>query len=143
MKFSTRMRVRFHNRICGSHTGGYEMTETRNLRETPAQAPLTTCFHAGFLLGSFFDPEYGGDMFFRNIGSLSTDYMALYPRRHNFSRYRWSVVLTSKSCYIFADHHMVSSLGLLSLRKQFPHCKKKQVPRTVEQTVVDNTRTLT
>jgi hypothetical protein len=24
--------------------------------------------HAGFLLGLFFDPENGGDMYFRNVG---------------------------------------------------------------------------
>jgi hypothetical protein len=28
---------------------------------------LTTCFHAGFLLGLFFDPEDGWDMFLQNI----------------------------------------------------------------------------
>jgi hypothetical protein len=27
-----------------------------------------TCFHAGFLLSLFFDPEDGGDMFLRNVG---------------------------------------------------------------------------
>jgi hypothetical protein len=26
------------------------------------RALLSTCFHAGFLLGLFFDPEDGGDM---------------------------------------------------------------------------------
>jgi hypothetical protein len=31
------------------------------------------------LLGFFFDPEDGGDMFFENISWLSVDYMALYP----------------------------------------------------------------
>jgi hypothetical protein len=30
-------------------------------------AQLATCFHAGFLLGLFFDPEDGGDMFIRNV----------------------------------------------------------------------------
>jgi hypothetical protein len=32
-------------------------------------------------LGLVFDPEDGGDMFFRNIGSLSADYAVLYPKR--------------------------------------------------------------
>jgi hypothetical protein len=27
---------------------------------------LATCFHAGFLLDLLFDPEDGGDMFYRN-----------------------------------------------------------------------------
>jgi hypothetical protein len=30
-------------------------------------ALLATGFHAGFLLGLFFDPEDGGDMFLRNV----------------------------------------------------------------------------
>jgi hypothetical protein len=30
------------------------------------------------VLGLFFDPECGSDMFLRNIDWLSTDYMALY-----------------------------------------------------------------
>jgi hypothetical protein len=29
---------------------------------------LATCFHAGFMLNYFFDPEDGSDMFFRNVG---------------------------------------------------------------------------
>jgi hypothetical protein len=37
-----------------------------------------------FLLGSFLDPEDGGDMFLRNVSCLSTDYTALCPRRHIF-----------------------------------------------------------
>jgi hypothetical protein len=41
--------------------------------------------HAGFLLGLFFYTENGGDMFLRNIGWLSTDYTALYPRRYKSS----------------------------------------------------------
>jgi hypothetical protein len=40
---------------------------------------------AGFLLGLVFDPEDGSDIFLRNIGSLSTAYMALYPRKYNYS----------------------------------------------------------
>jgi hypothetical protein len=33
-----------------------------------SRALLATCFHTGFLLGLFFDPEDGGDMFLENVG---------------------------------------------------------------------------
>jgi hypothetical protein len=46
-----------------------------------SRALLVTFFYAGFLLSLYFDPEDGGDMFLRNVGCLSTDYTALYPRR--------------------------------------------------------------
>jgi hypothetical protein len=32
------------------------------------RALLATCFHAGLVLGLFFDYEDGGDIFLRNIG---------------------------------------------------------------------------
>jgi hypothetical protein len=34
---------------------------------------------------TYYDPEDGGDMFLRNVGRLSTDYTALYPRRQKSS----------------------------------------------------------
>jgi hypothetical protein len=34
-----------------------------------------TCFHTGFLFYLFFEPKDGGDIFLRNFGRLSTDYM--------------------------------------------------------------------
>jgi hypothetical protein len=37
--------------------------------------------HTGFLLGLFFDPEDGGDMFLQNVGLLSMEYTVLYSRR--------------------------------------------------------------
>jgi hypothetical protein len=50
---------------------------------------FATCVHAGFLLDLFFDLEDGGDMFLRNVGLLSRDYTALYPRRQ-YSLYLYS-----------------------------------------------------
>jgi hypothetical protein len=44
---------------------------------SPLKAELSTCFQAGFLLGLFFDPEDGGDMFPRNVNLLSSDSTAL------------------------------------------------------------------
>jgi hypothetical protein len=38
---------------------------------------------AGFLLGLLSNPENGGDVLIRNVGRLSADYTALYPRRQN------------------------------------------------------------
>jgi hypothetical protein len=54
------------------------------MREKPEPPLLVTCFHVGFFLGLFFDSE-NGDMFLRNVGRLSTDYMVLYPRRSSSS----------------------------------------------------------
>jgi hypothetical protein len=38
---------------------------------------------AGFLLGLFFDPENVSYMLLRNVGWLSTDYIALYTTSQN------------------------------------------------------------
>jgi hypothetical protein len=46
-------------------------------------ALVATCFALVFFLGLLFDSEAVGDIFLRNIGRLSTDYRALYSRRHN------------------------------------------------------------
>jgi hypothetical protein len=44
-------------------------------------------FLVGFLLGLLIYLEDGCDMYLWNIGLLSTDYTALYPRRQNSSRH--------------------------------------------------------
>jgi hypothetical protein len=38
------------------------------ISKVDGRALLATFFHAGFFLGLFFDPEYGGDMSLRNVG---------------------------------------------------------------------------
>jgi hypothetical protein len=50
-----------------------------------------TCYllHAGFLIGSFFEPEVGDDMFLRKFGWISTDYTALYPRSRTPHNHRY------------------------------------------------------
>jgi hypothetical protein len=80
-------------RIWGSYSGGYEeyyLLEYNTL--------LATCFHASSLLGLFFNTQGGCNMFLRNVGWLSTDYMALYPRRQYSSHTVYVVV--SKSSWI-------------------------------------------
>jgi hypothetical protein len=38
------------------------------------------CLKTADVSGEHFDPEYGGDVFFLNVGWLSTDDVVLYPR---------------------------------------------------------------
>jgi hypothetical protein len=60
---------------------------TRSLQSEILGQPvtqLTTCFHARPSLGLFY-PEDGGDIFFRNIGWLSTDYTVLYLRKRGMT----------------------------------------------------------
>jgi hypothetical protein len=49
------------------------------------QSSAFSLLHADFLLGLFLNPEEGGGIFLRNVGLLSTDYMALHPRRYKSS----------------------------------------------------------
>jgi hypothetical protein len=91
--------------IWGSHSGGYE---------------VATCFHTGFLLGLFFDPEDRGDMFLQNVSWLLTDHTAL----HNLFSSQLTVI---RSCplqakvppTIFCMH--VSTGHSYSAHQSLPH----------------------
>jgi hypothetical protein len=45
-----------------------------------ALAVLDACFMLGFVVGLFFVPEDGSEMFLRNVCWFSKDYTSLYPR---------------------------------------------------------------
>jgi hypothetical protein len=47
----------------------------------PHSLQANIMLHPGYLLGLFFDPEDGGDMFLLNVCWLLVDYAALCPRR--------------------------------------------------------------
>jgi hypothetical protein len=47
------------------------------------QSSACYLLYSGFLLGFFFDPEDGGDIFLQNVGGLSTGYTALCPGGQN------------------------------------------------------------
>jgi hypothetical protein len=72
------------------------MSQARNQDESGSKQ-----LNTGFLFGLFFDPEDGGDMFLRNVGYLSKDYMALYPedrnhRIHGCENLRYYIILLVK-----------------------------------------------
>jgi hypothetical protein len=57
------------------------------LEKNIARSSVCYLFHVGFLLGLFFNPEYRGAMFLRNISWLSAFYTSLYPARYFF--FQW------------------------------------------------------
>jgi hypothetical protein len=78
-------------RIWGSHSGGFEEFYLLGYNAVKSvESQLLACVHVGFLLSLFFDPENGGDIFLRNVGWLSTDFTALYPRRQSLTVRRFS-----------------------------------------------------
>jgi hypothetical protein len=89
-----------------------------NVSEEHVASVISYLLHAGFLLGLFFDPENGGDMYLRNVGWLSADYTALFPRRQNSG----NNITFQKPHYIYTKCNICSLLvNLWTLTKDvFP-----------------------
>jgi hypothetical protein len=64
---------------CHLHLQGRRVGE-----EETSVALLATFFHAGFLLGSLFDPEDGDDMFLRNVGDFQRAAQRYIPGDRTF-----------------------------------------------------------
>jgi hypothetical protein len=93
------------SRIWRSHSGGYKefhllgynavwsiesqpmSPPSSRSNNKPSKNSICYLLHIGFLLGLFLDPGDGGHMFLRNVGWLSMDYMAICPKRQNYSSY--------------------------------------------------------
>jgi hypothetical protein len=65
------------NRRLGEHVTSVFSIKKYAKRGTSVKTLLATCFHIGFLLGLFFDPEDGVDMINRNMSILSTEDITL------------------------------------------------------------------
>jgi hypothetical protein len=57
------------------------MTNANYAGDAESMYPACCPLHAGFLLSLLFSPEDGSDVILQNIGSLSVEYTALYPRK--------------------------------------------------------------
>jgi hypothetical protein len=71
---------------------------------------LSTCFHAGFLNVSCFNPEDGGDVSLQNVGWLSTGYIGLYPQKIEY-------FITSNPAWIYVAQNRVQLLTLVNTVK--------------------------
>jgi hypothetical protein len=104
---------------------------------------FTCCFTPGF----FLDPEDGGDMFLRNVGLLSTDYMALYARGENPSGVysmsaepaRWVLAIYTQT-YLLIQHLAYNwllyrhlTLNGASVASSQLKLKEKQITKKKEQ----------
>jgi hypothetical protein len=98
------------------------------------------CFHAGFLLGLFFDPEHKGDTFLRNVGWHSAAYTTLHPKRwYSLSGSVQDAMATSREPFVkwagiywLAERLSASKEGLYSKEGPF---SSRHTPLCPEWTV--------
>jgi hypothetical protein len=112
---------------------------SRSKNKLSRAALLDTCFHANFLLDLFFDPEGGGDMFFRKVGWNSTVYTALYPSNPTYEVLHYvifsiALLLPLNSIQIFPHIFYSGTFTLyLSLRHR---CDRDSCPRKAGTVIV-------
>jgi hypothetical protein len=81
----------------GGWSEDFQIRQTEKIckHETSVKASCQHSFQGGFFLCLFFNLEDGGNMFLRNVGWLSMDNTALYPRRQNSPRFICSIPFTA------------------------------------------------
>jgi hypothetical protein len=75
---SVESQLTFGKNMSPISSGSKKISQVRNQSEAGSK-------NAALMLDLYFDPIDGSDIFRRNVGLLSADYMALYPRRQNSS----------------------------------------------------------
>jgi hypothetical protein len=79
--------LKVNRRLGGKFASIFRIGEKDKEESSMKQNSACCLLNIGFLLVLFFNPEDGGDISLRNVGLLSTDYAALYPRRQNSSHH--------------------------------------------------------
>jgi hypothetical protein len=102
--------------ICRVHLQGCQVSKARNQRGAGSEQSL---------LGLFVNPEDEGDMLFRNVVWLSTDYTALCPGSHNTSFWTSSSQVSRNlpTFHVFCLTLKITlghSSSMYSIRKPYP-----------------------
>jgi hypothetical protein len=75
------------------------LSPTSKLKNKPSITAKACCWlHTGFLPGLLFNPDDGSDIFLWSAGSLSTDHIALYPRKRTSSLFMFEKYTGMESC---------------------------------------------
>jgi hypothetical protein len=79
--YSVKSQWIFRKKVSSPSSGSKSEPRIKNREVDSKQNQLPIMLHAGYLGGSLFDPEDGGDIFLPDIARLSTDCRPLYTKR--------------------------------------------------------------